>query len=262
MSRTEAAARGRDGLFVASLAKGLRLMRAFDRDRTELGLTELAACAGLDKSATQRLAATLHAEGFLDRDAATKRYRPSHRWLELANAYLRSDPLVALATPRLIELARTLGETINMAEASGDHIIYVARIPCQRTQFAATLIGRRAPALNTSSGRAMLSLLPEADRKAAVAAWPVHRYTPRTTMDREALAALVEEAAAQGWAFSRDELVLNEIGVAAPIRRGDGRPAAAAHCSISALRWSRSRVEREIAPALLDAANAISTRTS
>jgi len=53
-------------LYVGSLAKGLRLLRAFDESHTELSLVELAARSGLDKSAVQRLANTLHIEGMVD----------------------------------------------------------------------------------------------------------------------------------------------------------------------------------------------------
>ncbi|OZB09623.1 MAG: IclR family transcriptional regulator, partial [Marinobacter sp. 34-60-7] len=74
-------------LFVGSLAKGLRLLRAFDETHTELSLGDLAQRTGLDKSAVQRLANTLHIEGMLDKDPITRRFRPSHAWLELAYAY-------------------------------------------------------------------------------------------------------------------------------------------------------------------------------
>jgi IclR family pca regulon transcriptional regulator len=141
-------------LYVGSLAKGLRLLRAFDESHTELSLVELAARSGLDKSAVQRLANTLHIEGMLEKDPATRRYRPSHAWLELAYAYYWSDQLVGQAIPKLIDLSQEIGETVNLAELSKDHIIYVSRLPCQRTYFAATVIGRRLPALSTSAGLA------------------------------------------------------------------------------------------------------------
>ena len=123
-------------LYVGSLAKGLRLLRAFDESHTELSLVELAARSGLDKSAVQRLANTLHIEGMLEKDPATRRYRPSHAWLELAYAYYWSDQLVGQAIPKLIDLSQEIGETVNLAELSKDHIIYVSRLPCQRTYFA------------------------------------------------------------------------------------------------------------------------------
>ncbi|MBE0455746.1 MAG: helix-turn-helix domain-containing protein, partial [Roseovarius sp.] len=103
-------------LYVGSLAKGLRLLRAFDESHSELSLSELAARTGLDKSATQRLANTLHIEGMLDKDPGTRRFRPSHAWLEMAYAYYWSDPLVGQAMPKLIQLSQELAQTVNLAE--------------------------------------------------------------------------------------------------------------------------------------------------
>ncbi|WP_234455081.1 IclR family transcriptional regulator [Thermohalobaculum xanthum] len=246
-----------DTLFVASLAKGLKLLRAFDEGHTEMALSELAARAGLDRSATQRLANTLHQQGFLEKDPVTRRFRPSHAWIELAYAYLWSDPLIALSSPKLIELSHQVGETVNMSELSGMDIVYVTRLPSPRSHFAATLIGRRIPALVTSSGRAILATLPEEERRAAIANWPVRQYTPLTTLDRGRIAGEVAEAVERGYSISKNELILNEIGVAAPILDPDGRASAAVHCSVSAFHWTTDRVEREIVPYLLDTANGI-----
>lgn len=250
-----------DTLFVASLAKGLRVLRAFDEGHTEMGLSELATRAGLDRSATQRLANTLHQEGFLEKDPATRRFRPSHAWIELAYAYFWSDPLIALASPKLIELSHQVGETVNMSELSGTDIVYVTRLPSQRSHFAATLVGRRIPALATSSGRAILSTLPDAEWRTAVETWPLRQYTPLTTLDRGSIAEQVAEAVERGYSLSRNELILNEIGVAAPILGPDGRATAAVHCSVSAFHWTPERVEAEIVPYLLDTANGITAPT-
>lgn len=247
-----------DTLFVGSLAKGLRLLRAFDEGHTELSLTELAQRTGLDKSATQRLANTLHVEGMLDKDPITRRFRPSHSWLQMAYAYYWSDPLIGQAMPKLISLSQELGETVNLAELSGDHIIYVSRLPCKRTYFAATIIGRRLPALSTSAGRAMLATFPEAERHAAVETWPIISFTPNTTLDRDRIANSIEQATNDGFAISTGQMILNEIGVATPIRGHDGRAFAAVQCSISAHTWTRERIIADILPKLQDTANAIS----
>lgn len=245
-------------LYVGALAKGLRLLRAFDESHTRLTLSELAARTGLDKSATQRFANTLHLEGMLDKDPRTRRYSPSHAWLQMAYAYCWSDTLVARAMPRLIELSQHLGETVNLAELSGDHIIYVSRLPCKRTQFAASIAGRRLPALSTAAGRVMLSTFSEAERQQALDTWPLEPYTPRTTLDRARIADLVAEAMEQGYVISHNEMILNETSIAAPIRP-QGQPAfAAVQCSVSSHSWSVDRVREEILPFLQDTANSLS----
>lgn len=250
-------ARKQDTLYVGALAKGLRLLRAFDRNHTEMSLTELSRHSGLDKSAAQRLANTLTVEGFLVKDPATRRFRPSHAWLEMAYVYYWSDPLVALAMPKLIELSQRLGETVNMAEFSGTDIVYVTRLPCQRTHFAATVAGRRLPALSTSAGRVMLSTRPEAEWRQAVADWPLRQMTPHTTLDRDEIAAEIAAAATRGYCFAQGQMILNEIGVSAPIRGPDGTAQAAVQCSVSAFHWTPERIEREIVPYLIDTANSI-----
>ncbi|WP_306151761.1 IclR family transcriptional regulator [Roseovarius sp. MMSF_3281] len=245
-------------LYVASVAKGLRLLQAFDEGHTELSLGELAQRSGLDKSATQRLANTLHMEGMLDKDPDTRRFRPSHAWLQLAYAYYWSDPLVGQAMPKLIDLSQDLGETINLAELSGDHIVYVSRLPCKRTYFAATVIGRRLPALSTSAGRAMLSTFPENERKHAVENWPIKRFTPSTTTDRVKIREKVEQAVVDGFAISTGQMILNEIGIATPITSHDGRAYAAVQCSVSAHTYTQEKIEKDLLPKLQDAANSIS----
>ncbi|MEI4233524.1 IclR family transcriptional regulator [Roseovarius sp. D22-M7] len=247
-----------DTLFVSSLAKGLRLLRAFDEGHSALSLAELAQRTGLDKSGTQRLANTLHLEGMLDKDPVTRRFRPSHGWLQMAYAYYWSDPLIGQAMPKLIGLSQDLGETVNLAEISGEHIIYVSRLPCKRTYFAATIIGRRLPALSTSAGRAMLATFPEDERHRAAATWPITTFTPSTTLDRDAIARSLDAAAAEGFAISTGQMILNEIGVACPIIGHDGRGLAAVQCSVSAHTWTRDRIVAEIVPKLQDTANAIS----
>lgn len=248
----------RDTLFVGALAKGLRVLRAFDESNPEMSLGELSRRTGMDKSTIQRLANTLHHEGYLDKDPGTRRLRPSHAWLELAYSYYWSDPLVGMAMPKLIELSRQLGETINLAEISGDHIIYVSRLPCKRTYFAATIIGRRLPALSTSVGRAILSTWPEAERETAIETWPLKVFTPRTVMDRDEIRQSINETTANGFSVTRDQMLLNEVAIAAPILGPDGRALAGVQCSVSAYTWDDERLHSEILPGLLDTANSIS----
>ncbi|SOC06532.1 IclR family transcriptional regulator [Stappia indica] len=246
-----------DTLFVGSLDKGLRVLSLFNEHHTVLGLTEIAELAGLDKSAAQRLTNTLHKTGYLNKDPESRRYSPSIKFLELGNAYQWADPLVQLAMPKAIELGRSLGERVNVARLAGQEIVYVIRIPTQLTAFGAMVAGRRLSALTTSSGRAMIARLSEEERKVAVATWPIKPLTPKTTTDRAKIGEAIEEAVAYGYGLTHSENIMNEIGIAAPIMSGDGRPVATVQCSVSSLKWSVERVRGELAPHLIEVANSI-----
>ncbi|WP_413204256.1 IclR family transcriptional regulator [Rhodospirillum sp. A1_3_36] len=246
-----------DTLFVASLEKGLRVMAVFGEDHTELGLHEIATLSGLDKSACQRFANTLHKLGYLSKDPETRRYRPTIRYLELGSAYLWADPLVQLALPKLIELSHELGERVNCARLVGEDIVYITRIPTQMTNFGATVLGRRLPALNTASGRAIVSALPLEERRIAAETWPIVCATSRTITDRTVLAEALERAAGDGYAITESQNLMNEIAVAAPIYDRSGRPVAAVQCSTSSLKMSEERVRAEYALAIIEVANSI-----
>lgn len=246
-----------EALFVASVEKAVRILDAFGQARPEMGLQELVAATGLDKSAVQRYAYTLNRLGLIDKDPVTRQYRPALKFLELANAYLWSDTLIRNAMPKLIVLRQKVGETINMSRIDGNEIVYVVRLPSMRTNYAAMIAGRRVPALNTSSGRSIVATFPAEERARAVAEWPLRQFTPQTLMDRARIGELVEIAAETGYSVSQNELILSEVGVAAPITGPDGRAIAAVHCSISGLSWSSAEIESRIVPPLLDTANAI-----
>jgi IclR family transcriptional regulator, pca regulon regulatory protein len=246
-----------DTLFVGSLEKGLRVMAAFNDRRADLGLTELAEITGLDKSAAQRFTNTLHKIGYLEKDPESRRFRPSLKFLELAAAYLSSDPFVQLAMPKLIELSRDLGERVNAARPDGTDIIYVIRIPTQLTSFSAMLIGKRVQALSSSSGRIMLAHFGEAERQEALETWPIDQITPKTVTDRAAIARDVEEARKRGYGVAADQNIINEIGISAPVFNRTGKVAGTVQCSVSGLKWSMDRIHAEIAPRLVETANSI-----
>ncbi|WP_185982884.1 IclR family transcriptional regulator [Aureimonas mangrovi] len=241
---------------ILSLEKAMRVLEVFGEARPEVGLTEIASAVRLDRSAVQRILNTFHQLGYLEKDVATRRFRPSLRMSELANAYLWADELVRVAMPKLIELRQTLGETINFSRLDGSDIVYVVRLPNVRTNYAAMIIGRRVPALNTASGRAMVGLRPKEERARCVEEWPMRRFTPETEMDRARVLASVETAARKRFCITRNELMMNEIGVAVAIRARDGG-FGALHCSVTPTDWTDEAVTDRIVPRLQDAANAI-----
>ncbi len=247
-----------DTLYVASLEKGLRILEVFSEDKLELGLSEIARETGLDKSAAQRFVNTLHQLGYLNKNAETRRYQPSLKYLDMAYAYLWSDNLVQLAMPRLIELSRQIQQTINMARPIEQEIMYVVRIPGYRTSYGASVIGRRVPALTASSGRVILSRQDEATIHKCVNEWPLKQYTPWTTMDRGQILENILTARDKGYCMSLRQVLPDEINIAAPICTMDGTPVAAIHCSLPIIRWTLEQAEAEIVPHIVETARSIS----
>ena len=78
-------------LFVASVAKAMRILETFDKDAGSLGLSDIALRTGLGRSATQRFIYTLERLGYLDRDEASKRYMLSKKVYRFARNALSAN---------------------------------------------------------------------------------------------------------------------------------------------------------------------------
>ncbi|MGD0703904.1 MAG: IclR family transcriptional regulator [Trebonia sp.] len=243
---------------VEALAKGLRILSLFDEKRPSWRVSDLAAAAGLPMPTVYRAVMTLAAEGYLDH-LPNGDYRPGVRTLTLGTAALRSLDLVAIATPKLQQLAGRTGETVNLAVLSGDRVLYLVRLRNSDLVTANIQVGSTLPAVHTSIGKLLLAYLDEADLKERVTdASFAANSGPNAKLS---LAELLDELAAvreQGWAMQDEELAYGLRSVAAPIISPDGRVLAGVNLAVQARDWSSQRIIRELRPAVLAACAEIS----
>jgi IclR family pca regulon transcriptional regulator len=242
-------AEGRGTHFVQSLERGLAVIRAFDAERPELTLSDVARATGLTRAAARRFLLTLADLGYVRTDG--RYFTLSPRVLELGYAYLSSLTLPEVAEPHLERLVGEVRESSSVSVLDGDDIVYVARVPTSRIMRVAINVGTRFPAYATSMGRVMLAGLPEEELEAYLAAVRLDRLSPRTVTTTEALRAELDRARRQGWALVDQELEEGLRSVAAPIRDRAGRVVAAVNLSVHAARTSTESVRRQLIPPLL-----------
>ncbi len=248
-----------DALTIASVQKAMAVLEAVATQPEPVGLTRIAELTGFGRSAVQRLTHTLGALGYLDKDPSTRRYRLAVRVLDLTYGYLSKDPLIANGMLQLIDARKRIGETINMGRIEGADFIYTVRMPAHRLSVIGGLIGRRQPAFCTSGGRAMMSRMPQAAAEALLDARPRDPLTARTITDRSRILELIDQARAEGFAATDQEVMMGELAVAAPILDEYGLPIGAVQSSVStAAAWTVERVRAELAPEIMETARLIS----
>lgn len=155
---------GADGRYSNALARGIRLIRAFQPGETFLGVSELARRVRAPKSTVSRLLFTLADLGLLNRDERLEKYELSPSVLTLGHAALLNVPfrvgaqrLLALASepPYLIAGFGVMTETC------------VTYLDVQFGALAPRLImatGHRSSLAHTAIGWASLSAVPPARR--------------------------------------------------------------------------------------------------
>ncbi|VVE14547.1 IclR family transcriptional regulator [Pandoraea eparura] len=248
----------RSSLFVGSTEKTFQVLHAFDGPARYMTLGDIAKAAGLDRSATQRLVHTLEVLGYLFRVPETRTYGLTTKVLQFSYNYIRANDLVEKAAPYLLDIFRRVGETTNLQELDGHEIVYIARFPGQHLVNIGIVVGARLPAMYTASGIAMLSRLPESRVREILANTSLEPMTPYTTTDEKKLLERIQTAARRGYAIVESETVMGDISVAAPITDHDGYAVAAINISVPTSRWTRERVEAELAPHVQVAATSIS----
>ena len=245
-------------LFVGSLEKGFRVLEAFRQAPGDLGLTEISARTGLDKSAAQRFTNTLHQLGYLEKDPRTRRYRPAARLLDMSYTYLHQNRLAETAIARLIEASKVYGTTVNLCELIDIDIIYTVRIPHQKANFPSTVPGRRMPAYCTSGGTSILAFRPMAEAEAIVDASNRTPITNDTITERSAVMARIKEAREKGYGIGVGQALTNEVSVAAPVLNQLGYAVAAVQIPVYMPQWTPDEAREKIAPLVMETARSIS----
>lgn len=243
--------------FIATLEKGIRVLEMFRNGQASIGLTELAESCQMTKSAAQRFTYTWCELGYLAKDERSKRYSLTHKALELGFLYLNADPLISRALPMLKQIRERCSLTVNLSVLSEHDIVYVMRIPGNHQTFAEMLPGRRMPAWCTSAGRVLLSALPDQQIRDSLAAIQPTAFTPRTETNREALFEQILAARQNGYAITCDQVLIGQVGIAAPIRNVHYQTVASANVTAQSSSWPLERVIEELAPILMEVTQAV-----
>ena len=156
-----------DPNFMASLARGLQVIRAFSEHRRQLTIAQVSQSTGLSRAAARRCLYTLARLGYVGEDNRRFFLRP--QVLTLGHAYLSSTPLAALAQPHLDAVSRSLRESCSAAILDGDDIVYICRSAETRIMSISLFVGTRLPAYCTSMGQVLLAFLPGAELEAYLA---------------------------------------------------------------------------------------------
>jgi IclR family transcriptional regulator, pca regulon regulatory protein len=247
--------RPRSADHVQSLERGLAVIRAFDGEHPELGLSEVARRTGLSRAAARRFLLTLVALGYVHQSDG--RFALRARVLELGYAYLSGLSLPEVAQPHMETLVAAVNESSSVSVLDDTEIVYVARVPTRRIMSITLAVGTRLPAFATSMGRVLLAGLPASELEDRISRIAFAPLTPYTVAGAEELRAALEVVRAEGHAAVDQELEEGLRSLAVPIRDPGGAVIAALNVSVHASRGTMTTLRRDFLPAARRAAEAI-----
>ncbi|WP_439381437.1 IclR family transcriptional regulator domain-containing protein [Amycolatopsis lexingtonensis] len=241
--------------YIQSIERGFAVLMAFDAERANPTLAELASATGLSRPAVRRILLTLQRLGYVRGEGP--RWSLTPRVLSIGQHYSASHGMIETAQPRLLSLAEETGESASLAALDGAEVVYVARVPVRRIMSINVSIGTRVPAHATSMGRVLLAWAPPALVDEVVAAG-LPRFTARTTTDEGDFRKALRTVQDQGWSLVAEELEEGLLSVSAPVRDASGAVVAALASSTSSGRSDVEKLRQEVVPLVVRTAARIS----
>jgi IclR family acetate operon transcriptional repressor len=225
-----------------AVARAVTLLKVFSDAQPEWRLTDLARAARLHKATAHRLLATLEREGMVVRDASREHYRLGPEAIALGARAARASDLRAVAAPELQALAAANGETATLEVPVGGDMLILDEVAGGALLGAVPEIGTRWPIHATSTGKALLALLPTQLRRDYLRT-RLTRHTDRTIVSAAALERELDRIRRKGFAVAAEELERGYLAIGAAVRDHDGRPVAAISLGGPRLRFPTTRVE-------------------
>jgi DNA-binding IclR family transcriptional regulator len=235
-----------------SLANAAAVLHWLKRDHLDVAVGELATAKGWPKSSTSRLLSEMQKLGLLERDPVTRRYRLGLMMLELATRYRAGEPVVEAADAALADITRQTGHATGISLLDGIEVVVLRSRAGTQPLRVVTPPGDRGPAWATSTGRALLARLPDAEIARRFARFP-NSARPAAPASLDALMQRIRRVRAQGWDEAADEQVPGLGAVSVVLHDPHAGEAMALYVAFSALHVNRQE-RRELAQMLLEMA--------
>lgn len=248
-----------DRRYANTLARGLKILRAFRPSDNGLGNLEISERTGIPRSTVSRLTFTLCALGYLTHGRHFDKYRLGPAALALGNIASAAFGFVTVASPIMQALANKVNALVGVAIQDDGNMLIVKT---WRPEGSGTIwldVGYRMPVMTSSSGIAYLGALSREEREkletllSVEAAemceevWDYHRLQLR----RLGYACVCEDVR-----YSR---AIN--AVATPFRPSEIGEPVSIFCGANVDDLSNARIHEQVGPELVQAVDKLKALT-
>lgn len=202
---------------MGTVGKALDLLELFTHQHPQMGLSQIARAAGLNKATCHRLLSEMESRGLVEQSGPAREYRLGPAVLRLAALRESAVPGRDAAMPTLRALADSTGETAHLSHLVAGRLqtlafAYSARPGMQVRMEDADFLPFHA----TASGMAVLAFLDDAQQGTILQA-PLPDLTGSTQTDPGALRARLPDIRAAGFAETDSTFEPDVYGIAVPL---------------------------------------------
>ncbi len=242
---------------IQSIERAASILRCLASGPRRLGVSELAARLGLAKGTIHGILKTLHREGFVEQDLESGKYQIGPALLQLGQTYLDVNELRKRSLVWAEMLAAKSQESVRVGVLRLGSVLIVHHVFRPDNTLQILEVGSNLPLHATAIGKAIVAY--RRDLIEDLAADGLTRFTKNTITDTDAFERELNAVRERGCAEEREEAVLSEVGLAAPVFdvRGEVAGAIGIHGSVQTI-WQDGSPKPAMVNLVIDAARAIS----
>lgn len=241
---------------IASLQRGLRILRIFGETPHGLTAKQLSQKSRLPESTVHRFLTNLQASGFLT-CGPDGVYELGIACLAIGNSALSQLDIRHVSLPFLRQLNLQTRETVHLTVRHGSAAVYVEKLESPEPLRIHSRIGSSVPLFCTAVGKLLLAYAPEEERRLSLHQMQIKRLTPNTAGSIQELEADLLRIRKVGYACDMEEHELHIRCIAAPVWDYTGNVCASLSVTAPAVRMHVLRM-RQIAPMVVTAGLQIS----
>jgi DNA-binding IclR family transcriptional regulator len=242
---------------IQSVDRAVRILKALASGPGRLGVSELSQRLGLAKGTVHGLLRTLQEHGLVEQHPDSDKYQLGAQLLQLSNRFLDLNELRSRSLAWSELLATRANEAVRVGALHGESMLIVHHVFRPDSSLQILEVGEVLPLHATALGKAVLAYLDDEVRSDLVSG-QLPKLTGHTLATPAALRRELAATRERGFAVEREEAILGEAGVAAPIFDRRAEPIGAVGVAGPRERLLGRGRDRTVAAAVVEAARGIS----
>jgi DNA-binding IclR family transcriptional regulator len=193
------------------------MLEAVAQEPEGLSNAEISRKLEIPKSSASYILRTLQAQGYLNRDGESGKYRVGLKVLSLSRGALSGIDVREVALPIMRHLVEKTNLTCHLAILDGPDAVYIEKVEPTGFLRVDTWVGRRMHVHTTSVGKALVAHIPQERLEKILAERGMEKRTSKTITTLPRLLKDLEKVRAQGYAVDDEENNMGARCVGAPV---------------------------------------------
>lgn len=201
-----------------SLDKALNLLIYMAQTNRSMSISEIEQELGVSRPTAYSILNSLMKYDFIEKNADTSKFSIGFRSFVMAFNYPRNYPFLFLFEHYIKQLHDKWKCRVNVTVFKPPmNTIKILSFSGSEEPISRAITGSLIPSYASGSGKVMLAALPDDELKGYIEQSVLHPFTEHTITDKQALFEEIMRVRAQGYGSDKEELVLGNWCIAAPV---------------------------------------------